>query len=159
MVRMLFFFTIGEEAASIDEIMNVFEKLKDEVGTDFGKYDIHKEYPEIESLAKYHSNFIDIMSVAPRIKNLINANNNHEHSEDDFTHDYGDFGKTTQIENGTCHIGESAVTASIDDKGRLVNVSFRVPLGMDVGVRMFHNSFKAVVSFEICQTYEYSYPD
>ncbi|MDE5671101.1 MAG: hypothetical protein K2I14_06535 [Eubacterium sp.] len=153
------YFTIGEEAASIDEIMDVFEELKDEVGTDFGKYDIHKEYPEIDSLAKYHSNFIDIMSVAPRISNLMSANNNHEHSEDDSTRNYGDFGKTTKIENGTCHIGESEVTANIDDKGRMLNVIFKVPLSVDVNVRLLHNSFKAAVKFEICQTYEYSYPN
>lgn len=153
------FFTIGEEAASIDEIMNTFEKLKDEVGTDFGNYDIHKEYPEINSLAKYHSNFINIMNVASRISHLMLANNKHEHSKDDSTRDYGDFGKTTKIENGTCHIGQSEVIANIDDKGRLRSVIFRVPLGMDVNVLLMHNSFKAVVSFEICQTYEYSYPD
>lgn len=152
-------FTIGEEVASIDEIMDLFEKLKDEVGADFSNYDIHKEYPEIDALARYHSNFIDIMSVAPRIKNLMDLNNKHEHAEEDLSKDYGDFGKTTRIENGTCHLGETSVIASVDDKGRLKQVIFNSPISMDVNAMIIHNSFKAVVKFEISQTYEYSYAD
>lgn len=153
------FFTIGEEAASIDEIMRVFETLKDDVGADFGKYDIHKQYPEIGALAKNHSNFIDIMSVAPRVKKLLDANNNYENLKKDLPSGFGDFGKTTKIENGTCHIGETSVTAMIDDKGRMLSVVFRAPLGMDVNVTLIHNSFKAFVRFEISETYEFSYSD
>lgn len=153
------FFTIGEEAASIDEVMSVFETLKDDVGADFGKYDIHKQYPEINALAKNHSNFIDIMSVAPRVKKLLNANNNYENIKQDLPPGFSDFGKTTKKENGTCHIGETSVTAMIDDKGRMLSVVFRAPLGMDVNGTLIHNSFKAFVSFEISQTYEFSYVD
>lgn len=153
------FFTIGEEAASIDDIMSVFETLKDDVGADFGKYDIHKKYPEIGALAKNHSNFIDIMSVAPRVKKLLDANNNYENLKKDLPSGFGDFGKTTKIENGTCHIGETSVMAMIDDKGRMLSVVFRAPLGMDVNVTLIHNNFKAFVSFEISETYEFSYSD
>ena len=153
------YFTIGEEAASIDEILSVFESIKDEVGTDFSKYNIHNEYPEVDALAKNHSNFIDLMSVAPRIKSLMEMNNDHEHKEDDPEPDYGDFGKTTQIENGTCMLGDTFVTAQLDQDGRLTSVYFNAPLGMEVNIKIFHNQFKAVVRFTISQTYEYSYSE
>lgn len=153
------YFTIGEEAASVDEIMNVFEEIKDEVGVDFSGYDIHEEYPEIDALAKNHSNFIDLMSVGPRIRSLMELNNNHEHSKDDPEPDYGDFGKTTKIENGTCHIGETLVIAHIDEKDRLSSVTFSSPFSIDVNATVFSNSFKTVVKFGISQTYEYSYAD
>ena len=153
------YFTIGEEAASIDEILSVFESIKDEVGTDFSKYNIHDEYPEVDALAKNHSNFIDLMSVAPRIKSLMEMNNDHEHKEDDPEPDYGDFGKTTQIANGTCHIGETGVMAHIDEKNRLSSVVFRCPVGIDVNAIFLHSNFKTVVRFEVSQTYEYSYAD
>ena len=153
------YFVIGEETATVEEVMTALSELQKEVGTDLSGYDIHKEYPKADALAKYHSNFIDLMSVAPRIKSLMDMNNDHVHSEEDEMPDYGDFGKTTQIENGTCMLGDTFVTAQLDQDGRLTSVYFNAPLGMEVNIKIFHNQFKAVVRFTISQTYEYSYSE
>lgn len=153
------YFVIGRETAPIDDIISAFEKMKDDIGSDFGNYDVHKEYNEIDALAKYHSNFINIMSVAPRVKNLLDLNNNHEHRPDDLSMNYGDFGKTAQMENGICYLGDTSVIAKTDKNGRLETVVFCAPIGVDVNVKLMHNQFKAVLNFEISQTYEYRYSE
>ena len=145
---------IAEEQKSVDEVMAVFTSLAEEVGNN---YDIRKDYPQVNALAKYHSNFIDLMSVAPRITELMSINNNHEHDPNDTVPNYGEFGKTTKIEDGVIYLGDTMITVDFDDDSRLSKVIINAPIGVDVNVRIIQNNFKAIARFMVSQTYEFSY--
>lgn len=153
------YFVIGQEAVSIDEIMKVSKNLRDEVGMDLSKYDVHKIYPEVDAIAKYHSNFIDIMSVMTRLNKIMRMNmtSNKEENAEQVPAEYGEFGTVNNIGDGSCYLGDTRVIAQIDKEGRLTTVTIKAPVGVDVEIKLMYNSFKAVIRFEVSQTYEYSY--
>ena len=134
-------------------------ELRDEVGTDLSKYDIRGEYPEVDSIAKYHSNFIDIMSVMNRLNQLMRMNMNLEDHEDNVSEEKGStkFGTINNIGDGSCYLGDTSVIAQLDKEGRLTLLTINAPVGVDVEIKLMYSSFKAVVRFVVSQTYEYSY--
>ena len=97
------------------------------------------------------------MSVAPRITELMSINNNHEHDPNDTVPNYGEFGKTTKIEDGVIYLGDTMITVDFDDDSRLSKVIINAPIGVDVNVRIIQNNFKAIARFMVSQTYEFSY--
>lgn len=148
------YFVIGQEKMTVKDTVVTYRNI--------GEYDLHKEYPEVKALAPNHSNFVDITSAIPRIKALFQQSNEHVHDTEQynaFVPNYGDNGKMTQIESGYCFLGNSNITAIIDNEKRLSSVIINCPVGAEVNIRFGDSVFKAVVEFNISQSYFFEYED
>lgn len=143
---------IEQEQASFESTQEAYKSI--------GKYDIHKNYPEINALAENHSVFLDITSVIPRMQKLFMKNNAHDHNPGDYgplVPDFGTNGEIIGIEDGVCFLGDTTITAVIGNDGLLNDVVIYAPVGVEVDVRLSDREIKAVVEFEIKQHYIFNY--
>lgn len=145
-------FVIGREKANITDVLQAYQQS--------GEYDAHKSYPLINDLAKTHSNFINIMSVVPRVQKLFVKNNNGDMADYKqlFPSNVKD-GEATKIEDGYCFLGDTRVTAIVDKNGRLYDLLINAPVGVEVKISFLGSEFKTMVSFEISQHYVFEYAD
>ena len=154
-------FVIGQEETSIDEIISVSKNIRDKVGVDLSKYDFQDDYPEVDAIAKYHSNFIDIMNVMHTLNQLMRMNMANEKNENkaEEKKDNAEFGTMKNVGAGSCRLGDTSVIAQIDKEGRITTLTINAPVSVDLEVKLMYNSFKSVVRFIVSQTYEYTYKD
>ncbi|MDE5605334.1 MAG: hypothetical protein K2I73_07115 [Eubacterium sp.] len=150
-------FVIGQEETSIDEIVKISMDLRDKVGKDFSGYDIRNSYPEVDAIAKYHSNFVDIMSVMSRLNQLMRMNMKAEEDEPDEEKPPTEFGTMQNVGDGSCRLGDTNIIAQVDKSGRLTLLTVNAPVSVDIEIKLMYSSFKAVVRFAVSQVYEYSY--
>ncbi|MDE6413677.1 MAG: hypothetical protein K2K42_07320, partial [Eubacterium sp.] len=110
-------FVIGQEETSIDEIVKISMDLRDKVGKDFSGYDIRNSYPEVDAIAKYHSNFVDIMSVMSRLNQLMRMNMKAEEDEPDEEKPPTEFGTMQNVGDGSCRLGDLYTSPIQRDRG------------------------------------------
>lgn len=146
------YFVIGKEKSNINDVLAAYQQC--------GEYDAHKSYPQIDILAKTHSNFINVMSVVPRVQNLFAKNNDGDMEDYKLLFPNNtNAGETTEIEDGYCFLGDTRVTAINDKDGRLYDLLINAPVGVEVKVRFLGSEIKTMVSFEISQHYVFEYFD
>ena len=143
------YFVIGREKTNINAVLAAYQQS--------GEFNAHKSYPQIDALAKTHSNFINVMSVVPKVQNMFSMNN--ENSEDYELLFPKNAGEATEIEDGYCFLGDTRVTAVKDGENRLKDLLINAPVGVEVEISFLGSKFKTMVSFEISQRYIFEYKD
>ena len=154
-------FVIGKEETSIDEIIKITKDLQDKVGMDLSKYDAQDDYPEVDAIVKYHSNFVDIMSVMNTLNQLMRMNMAQETAEEKAEEEKtaGQFGTMENLGAGSCQLGDTSIIAQIDKEHRITTLTIHAPVSVELEVKFMYSSFKSTVRFTVSQIYEYTYKD